>query len=53
MYVYCMQIVWKDIYEKVFEVSDLEILELSLCISIVEDLNAKSSLKEIKEKYFL
>jgi len=49
---YAMMITECANYNEIYQVSELEVKELALCVAVLEDVEAGFTIEKIKEKYF-
>lgn len=49
---YAMMIVECAKYNEIYQVSELEVKELALCVAVLEDVEGGFTIEKIREKYF-
>ena len=49
---YAMMITECANYNEIYQVSELEVKELALCVAVLEDVEAGFAIEKIREKYF-
>ena len=49
---YAMMIVECAQYNEIYQVSELEVKEIALCVAVLEDIEIGFTIEKIREKYF-